>query len=234
LHERGRTLPTCTQRDLDAWFAQPGVAHHAVRPFLVWAQRRKHLLGGLTVPASRRQGASQLADPEERWTLARRLILDAGLDPADRLAAALVVLYAQPLARIVTLTRQDVSRDGSTIQISLGPERLELPEPLGSLAEQLPIRRRGGVADRFPTRWLFPGQRAGQHVTATTLGNRLRAIGVQPRRLRLAALSQLASEVPPAMIAPLLGVNANTAVRWAAVSGGDWAKYSSSHRDLTQ
>ena len=233
LHGRGQTLATCTQGDLDAWFAQPGVAHHAVRPFLAWAQRRKHLPGGLIVPACRRQEASQLADPEERWTLARRLVVDDELDPADRFAAALVVLYAQPLARIVTLTRQDVSHDGSTIQISLGPERIELPEPLGSLSEQLPIRRRGGVSDHLPNPWLFPGGRAGQHMTATALGDRLRAIGVQPRRFRLAALSQLANEVPPAMLAPLLGVNANTAVRWAALSGGDWAKYSSSHRDMT-
>jgi hypothetical protein len=83
LHARARTLPTCTQCDLDAWFTQPGVAHHAVRPFLAWAQRRKHLPGGLIVPVGRRQGVSQLADPEERWTLARRLVVDDRLDPAD-------------------------------------------------------------------------------------------------------------------------------------------------------
>jgi hypothetical protein len=36
---------------------------------------------------------------------------------------------------------------------------------------------------------------------------------------------QLAAEVPPAVLADLLGLHIGTAVRWATEAGGDWINY---------
>jgi hypothetical protein len=95
---------TCTQHDIDAWFAQPAAIRRVVRPFLAWARRHRHLAVSLQLPPSHRREPSTPRDAELRWDYARRLVDDDTLDPADRVAGALVVLYAQPLTRIATLT----------------------------------------------------------------------------------------------------------------------------------
>ncbi len=105
-----------------------------------------------------------------------------------------------------------------------------LPDPFAALITQLPIRRRRGVAEQAPTRWLFPGGRAGRHLDAAALTRRLQAIGIDPRPMRLASISQLAREVPPAMLIGVLGVSANTATRWTTTSGGTWATYATTHQ----
>jgi hypothetical protein len=49
----------------------------------------------------------------------------------------------------------------------------------------------------------------------------------------LAALSQLAVEIPPAMLAGVLGIDPQTAVRAAGTAGGDYARYAATrHRNL--
>jgi hypothetical protein len=57
------------------------------------------------------------------------------------------------------------------------------------------------------------------------LGERLRAIGIEPIRMRNTARAQLAAEIPPALLGELIGVNATTATRWAALSAGSWSAY---------
>lgn len=224
----GRQLRDCRQLDLDAWFAQPGAIRHRLRPFLAWAQRTRQLPEGLTLPGGYRSRPATPADAEHRWATARRLVADDTLGPADRVAGALVILYAQPLTRIVTLTTGDLRCDAGTVGVRLSGDQLELPEPFASLITGLPRHRRRGVVEQLDSPWLFPGQRAGQHLSPTRLGYRLRAIGIQPRAARAAALTQLSTEVPPAMLAGVLGLAPATAVRWAGQSGGDWARYAAS------
>jgi len=60
------------------------------------------------------------------------------------------------------------------------------------------------------------------------LGHRLRAIGIEPGRMRLAALDQLTKEIPPAMLTGVLGIKAPQVVRRTSQAGGDWAKYAAS------
>ncbi len=88
----------------------------------------------------------------------RWLLHDPALDPVERVAGALVVLYAQPVARIALLTRTDLTRDGEQTLLRLGRDQLLLPEPLVSLAHQLTGNRPVGMAgnlDHTPA-WLFP------------------------------------------------------------------------------
>jgi hypothetical protein len=125
----------------------------------------------------------------------------------------------------VRLTLDDVQTTAQRVVVRLGRDPVAMPEPFAGLIRQLPIRRRRGVAEQTPTRWLFPGARAGRHLDPSTLTSRLNAIGIDPRPVRLAAISQLARDVPPAMLISVLGVSANTATRWTATSGGAWAPY---------
>jgi hypothetical protein len=228
LHDTQRTLTDCEQRDLDSWFSTSKAARHQIRPFLVWAQHTQRLPRTLTLPPSYQARSQPPIDPEERWRLARRLVHDDTLDTADRVAGALVVLYAQPLVRICALTTNDVQTDGKTFTIGLGTDRLELPEPFATLITSLPQRRRAGVAEQLPSNWLFPGSRAGRPLGAVALGQRLRAIGIEPRRMRQAAIEQLTKEMPPAMLTGILGFKTPQTVRRTSQAGGDWAKYAAS------
>jgi hypothetical protein len=48
--------------------------------------------------------------------------------------------------------------------------------------------------------------------------------------MRLAALDRLTKEVPPAMLAGMLGIPASTAVGTTSRSGRDWTRYAAGRR----
>jgi hypothetical protein len=225
LQHDNRDLGQCTQHDIDAWFAGPGAARWQVGPFLSWARQRRHLDRGIVLPTGYKRRPEAPADAEERWQVARRLVREESMDPVDRVAGALIVLYAQPLARILALRVDDVIITRTGVQLKLGTEALELPEPFATIIQQLPHRRRTSTAEQLPTRWLFAGSHADKPLTANALGNRMRAIGIQPRRFRIAAAEQLAREIPPAMLAGILGLKITAITRHTANAKGQWANY---------
>ncbi len=227
LHDDGRTLATCRQAEIDAWFAQEGAQCHRLRPFLTWSGRRRHL-PSVVLPARRRAPSTTPIDVEGRWTIARRLVHDPTLGADDRIAGALVVLYAQPVSRVAALTLDDLHRYDGHVTITVSGVDLELPEPFATYAAER-RRRRNGVADQLPTPWLFPAARADRHVSHNALSARLCRLGIQPRQARLAALGQLAAELPPALLAHSIGISPVTAARWAGLTGGNWTTYAADH-----
>jgi len=50
-------------------------------------------------------------------------------------------------------------------------------------------------------------------------------IGIEPRRMRGAALAQLSAEMAPAVLADAASVSPGTAVKWTNLHGGNWASY---------
>lgn len=104
---------------------------------------------------------------------------------------------------------------------------MEIPEPLAELVRQLPQHRRRGSSAYLsdPQQWLFPGGRAGYPISRGQLSRRLASIGVDARGARNGALLQLAGEVPPIVLADLLGISINGAVRWVRVASGNWSNY---------
>lgn len=226
LHSEGRALRTCTQADLDSWFVRPGALPWLARPFLAWAADRKHLARPLTIPSTPPQAQRPVIDDETRWAIARRLVVDDSLDITDRVTAALVVLYGQPLARIAALQTTDIHRspDG-TVLVELDGNPVPIHEPFATLIGQLPRRHSNGVSDQLASAWLFPGRHAGRHIGPVVLGERLRNLGIEPRAMRNAARAQLAAEIPPALLGEVIGVAATTATRWAALTAGNWTAY---------
>lgn len=222
-----RALGSCNQHDIDDWFAGPGAIRSRLRPFLAWAQRHRQLPAGLILPKSYKGRPTAPTDSEYRWQIAEKLAIDGTLDPVDRVAGALVVLYAQPLTRIVALTTADVIVTHDCVRLRLGPDPLDFPEPFASLICTLPRKRRESTADQLPNSWLFSSSHAGRHLAPGVLGERLRRIGIQPQAMRLAAADQLCREVPPAMLAGVLGLHTATVARATAQTSGQWANYPS-------
>jgi hypothetical protein len=226
LGARDLTLGTCGQADLDEWLSSGGASHrHHAGHFVRWAARQR--LTAVSFPAIRWQGPIRVLDEEARWEAARRLLHDDAVNARDRLAGLLVLLYAQPVARVARLTTGHVTVSGATVRISLGTAPITLPEPVAGLARQLLDGKRGhattGAGD--PSPWLFPGGQPGCPVSSGHLGQRLKDLGIHPGQARSAALFQLASELPAALLARMLGIHIDVAVTWQRLSSGDWMAY---------
>ena len=179
------SLATCRQADLERWLAGSEASHryHAGH-FVRWATRNR--LATLSFPATRWHGPMRALDEQARWDAARRLLHDDTLNARDRLAGLLVLLYAQPVARISRLTTGHVTIDGTTVRIRLGPAPITLPGPVADLTRQLLDGKRGHATTGAgnPSPWLFPGGQPGRPISATHLGQRLKDLGIQPGQAR--------------------------------------------------
>ena len=220
------TLATCAQPDLDSWMAAATTAQRGrTGAFLRWAKRQK--LTRLDFPATAWTGPTGVLDTERRWTQARQLLHDDTVAAEHRVAGLLVLLYAQQPAAISRLSIDDIDITDDNVAVRLGREPVNVPEPLAELIRQLVADRHGHarIGDQGHSRWLFPGGRPGQPVSSYQLGERLHHIGLQPGQARSTALFQLASELPAAILARLLGIHISVAVKWQRASSGDWTNY---------
>jgi hypothetical protein len=120
-----------------------------LRPFLTWARTAATYRLGFTATELQRPPPRD-GDAEHRWTIARTLLHNLDLDLVDRVAGCLVVRYAQPVARIVTLTAAEVSATDQGVRLRLGPDPLDIPEPLASLIRALPVKRGKSAAQQLP------------------------------------------------------------------------------------
>jgi hypothetical protein len=77
---------------------------------------------------------------------------------------------------------------------------------------------------RGPRR-LFPGRVPGQPIANHALTTRLARHGIQVRTARNGALAALAADLPAPILADLLGIHINTAVRWVTYARRDWTDY---------
>jgi integrase len=196
-----------------------------VHDFLAWAAAHRHC-PQFTPPArTRADGAA--ASQDDRWALATRLLHDTTLDLTDRAAGCLVLLYGQQLSRITAITTSQITTHGGTVHVRLGEHDVPVPEPLGAiLTELIRIgRTHTGTGSPAASPWLFPGMLPGQPITPSTLSLRLRALGIYTMAGRRAALTDLAAQLPPAVLADLLGLAPKTAVHWMRQAGGDWSRY---------
>ena len=193
--------------------------------FIRWAKNQK--LTSLDFPATRWAGPTRVIDAEGRWAQARRLLHDGTLKPEDRVAGLLVLLYAQQPAAISRLTLGHVQPSDGEVRLRLGREPVVLPEPLAGLVLHLVATRQGHATtgDQGTSPWLLPGGRPGQPISPYRLTERLHQIGIQPRPARSTALFQLATELPAAILARMLGIHIDVAVTWQRASAGDWMTY---------
>ena len=218
--------PDARQGNLDEWTASDNATlRRETRHFLRWAKKQK--LTTLDAPAVRWDGPCGVIDTEARWDQARRLLHDDTIKPEDRLAGLLVLLYAQWPAAISRLTIDHIRTSAGQVLIRLGDEPVVLPEPVAALALTVVANRRGkaAVGDPGTSPWLFPGGQPGRPISPYALTERLRQLGLQPARDRSTALFQLATDLPAAVLARMLGIHITVAVAWQRASAGDWTDY---------
>lgn len=217
------------QDHLDAWLAAGPSTRYTARTFVVWAVRNRHL-PALRFPR-RTARSTPVLGQQQRLELLRRFLHDGqDLPVAYRLAAVLLLLYAQPLTRITRLRLDDVAQTRGTSTLRLGDTPAELPAPVAELlAQHLRTRRNTNTAANADSPWLFPGYRPGQPLHASYLSRRVRDAGVPLLGGRNSALRQLVLDMPPAVAARALGYSPPVAEAHARNAGATWTNYAA-HR----
>jgi hypothetical protein len=226
LQQREHSLAQATQADLDAWHATHNDhQRRCLRAFLRWAMRAGHL-PRLALPPLPVRRAAPLTQ-HRRLELLGRLLTDEDRPLRSRVAACLMLLFAQPATRIVRLTIDDITRaaDGQVF-IRFGEPPTPVPEPFATLLLQATAERDNLQTATNPgARWLFPGRRAGQPLHASHLSQLVRDLGIPALAGRTAALRQLVLQVPAPVVAQALGYHHNTTTRVASEAGTPWVRY---------
>jgi hypothetical protein len=228
LAARDRDLSSASQQDIDAWFAGgPSTRKHA-RRFISWASEQR-MLPQLELPAPTAR-AGDVMGTRERLEHLRRVLLHDDLPVAHRVVAVLVLLHGQPLTKIVRLRRDAVTVDGDRVELGLGHDALLLPPPAATLMKAFleDPRFRHNTAANPDSPWLFPGTNPGQPLHIFTAQGMLKAAGIPARAARAGAWLDLVRQAPPAVLADMLGIGANTAMRYAALAGADYLAYTGS------
>ncbi|GII56040.1 hypothetical protein Pth03_44290 [Planotetraspora thailandica] len=224
LTERGVELPSCAQADLDAWHAEKYATRRPARVFLRWCMTTRRM-PTLTIPDRITTNPNPMGQ-HRRITVLQRILTDDTPPLGARIAACLVLLFAQPVSRIVRLTVDDVLHDDEHVAFRLGDPPSPVPEPVADLLlSYVQALQDNTSATNSNPRWLFPGRRTTRPMNPTTLRDALREIGVPVERGRTAAIRQLVLQAPPPVVAQALGYHDKSTTRIAAEAGGTWKKY---------
>ena len=226
LEQRGLGLRDLRQDLLDEFLLAGASPRRKVDAFVAHLTQTK-VCGALVVKrAPVLEPTVALADTE-RLLLARNLLADTALEPAVRLAGCLVLLYAQPVARLARLRVDDIDDHEGRVTLRLGDGHVVLPAPIANVARDLIAARRGQANTAAPptSPWLFAGGRVDAPIAEDRLSDRLRQLGIPSRAARTAALHHLLHQVPATVLAEQLGYSPWIAQKWSRASGTDYARY---------
>lgn len=219
---RGIPLKDLRQADVDAFYiGHLTCQQQAIRDFITWAVRHGHL-PRVEVPVMRFAKGPGITQAE-RLALIKRFVTSDELHPHLRTAACLMLLYAQPLSRVLRLTPGDVLREGGTVSLLLGNPPSPVPEPFASMLEELAAACAGKG-------WLFPGTNPRQPRDYRSFYIALHQAGLPMRDVRTTALRQLVTQAPAPVVADALGFHQTTTTRQFTAAGGTWSRYAATRR----
>ncbi|MGW3151850.1 MULTISPECIES: hypothetical protein [Streptomyces] len=226
LGQRKRTLASCGQIDIDAWYAESSEhGRTCLRAFLNWAMQTRNCPRSLSVPAMKVSRRAALSE-DERLDALGRLLTDTEIPTRLRVAGVIMLLYAQPVSRIIRLSVDDVIHDGDTVLLRLGEPASPVPAPVAVLLlEHIADRDNMNTATNPASRWLFPGRRAGQPARPDHLSALLNEVGVPAAAARGAAIRQQLLELPASVVEDALGYHDKSTTRLLKEAGGTWSRY---------
>ena len=230
LQQQGTDLATATQSDIDTWLAGGAPSQrYRTRQFLTWAGQRG-LAGDLSTPPDRPGRTSiRPLDDDSLFEQLTRCLHDNNIPLDVRVAAALVLLYGITPARLVRITADHLTQDGHDTWLTAGRKPIHLPPPLAKLITTLADSPNDlsnvPAAGTHQPRLLFPGRATSAPMRAAALRNRLARYAIVSGPGRHTALLALADDLPAPVVADLLGVKHETAMRWASHTSRDWTPY---------
>ncbi len=223
LTEHDGTFAELTQTQLDRWRASGNTTREQANPFLHWAIKAQLTTSTLILhPRPERVAPRMPALEQER--LVTEVSSGTKLTTRDRAAAILVVVFAQQVEDVVSLTWDHVDVEPTKVAIALGKTVIEIPPPLDDPFRELAATAPSNTAAQPNSNWVFPGYGPGQHINAASLRERLQRL-FSPRAARLGTLHELTKLAPIAIIADTLGYTAHTIERHARGAATTYAQY---------
>ncbi|MBA5847364.1 Fis family transcriptional regulator [Gordonia amicalis] len=225
LTDRDVSIGDLSQADLDSWQADgPSTREFAIR-FLAWAIKTKLVAADLTMTPHRRGTSSKMSAEGQRDAVDRITSNQPALNPRDRAAAILVLVFGQQIDRVVKLTWDHLMVSDVLVTVTLGDIAIVLPAPLDEPFRYLAGERDlANTAAHPSTNWVFRGYIPGKHINPTHLRNRLKAT-FSTRAARLGTLHELTKLAPAAILADTLGYSPATIERHAVASAATYARY---------
>ena len=191
-----------------------------------------------TLPTAQTGQAAALTRAH-RLDLLGHVLTSTGAPMRSRVAAGLLLLYAQPVSRIVRLTLDDIIQDGSHVFVRLGDPPSPVPQPFAALLlDYADHRTNMRTATNPSSTWLFPGRRADQPLHPEHLAALVHELGVPTVAGRGAAIREHLLDIPAPIVADALGYHHVTTTRLAAHAGATWSRYAlvitqrHNHREL--
>ncbi|CAM3554464.1 hypothetical protein GCM10007368_15540 [Isoptericola cucumis] len=224
LTDNSKTLPSATQGDLDTWLAEGATTRLMVAWFLTWTRTARITDPALTVPRHRRGTAARLPHDDQAEAL-DHVLTSSDWSARNQLAALLVLVFAQPIARIVQLRWDDVTIAPDSVTVNVSGMPILFDHPLDAPVRDLAANPgQANTAAHRDSPWIFRGAMPGNHITAMHLRQQLRPL-FSSLAARLGTLTELSRQNPVAILAETLGYTAATLEKHAAVSGADYGKY---------
>ena len=221
----GATAATATQPLLESYIAARRSFPAHEYAFVGWL-RSSGINRGIRIAAPPERVPSVTVDHEERWRQAGRLLNDDTIRPYVRVAGLFMVLFAQPLTRVLRMrTAQVALESDGKVFTTFAEVPIEMPPGVDSLIRGILANGSTGSYTKTGTEWLFPGRNPGRAITGAALRLQLADLGISPIGSRQAAFFQLAGEVPAPVLAELIGVTPQNAAKWAALAARDWTGY---------
>ena len=127
-------MPHCYHADIDEWLATGPTTRTKIRTFNVWTTKIKVNTGlHLAAPHAR---SSRLLTRDQRLTWVKKLLTGDVESLPYRVAGTLLLLYAQPLMKIVALPTAAIVIAPNETRISLGAELVPAPEPFADILRE--------------------------------------------------------------------------------------------------
>lgn len=234
LDDEGCQVSDLNQSMVEEWVGGNARRASVTAVFIGWL-RGQNMIGDLKIHQSTGKLPGTFPDPHDQAATIRKLLTEDDIDLRVRVAGVLVLLLGARVSLINRLVTSDVQVQGDRTYLALAKNPVMLPPVLGTLVRRLAKEsekksRRNGV-DEGP-HFLFQSKSLnGAPFSRAGFAQMLRRQGVAPRIGRNGALLSLAQDLPPAVLAELLGMHVNSAMRWSRTAQRDWSEYLSARVD---
>jgi integrase len=126
-HDAG--IDRLTQAHIDLWQSTGPTTREHIARFIRWAIKSRLVPADLEVTPHRRGTAPRMPITEQNAVL-EKVAHQQTLHPRDRLAAILVIVFAQRMEDVAALTWDRVAITAEAVTITLADLPIELPPPL--------------------------------------------------------------------------------------------------------
>lgn len=101
----------------------------------------------------------------------------------------------------------------------------EVPEDIAPLCWHIYSGASNQQTTNTDSGWLFPGYRAGHHISAPTLQDRFKVLGLDPQPTRNTALKSLVAQLDVRSLSKVLGYSAAIIAQHTEQSSNYWGGY---------